>query len=234
MSNCQWFKSIILCSAVIWLSLAACTPLPTGTPAVTSASIADRVVTSTTAPRETSTVTTTPTLASTPTITLTPSPTTTPTPASSPTRTPTASPTPECMPTDQDNFVWGQNLGVGPNGERLQILSPCIRLSGVVKQFYISYDDGDAIMQLALDSSFQSDRLLWPGNQGAMQIEAVCYTTQRQNGSTEALDICAKNLHPLRDLPSVGQHVWMEGRWVLDRNHAHAELHPLYRWGVLK
>jgi len=35
-------------------------------------------------------------------------------------------------------------------------------------------------------------------------------------------------------LPSVGMHVWMEGRYVLDLDHGGwAELHPLYRWGRL-
>jgi hypothetical protein len=32
----------------------------------------------------------------------------------------------------------------------------------------------------------------------------------------------------------IGAHVWMEGRYILDLNHAsHAELHPLYRMGTL-
>jgi len=43
---------------------------------------------------------------------------------------------------------------------------------------------------------------------------------------------CAVDADPLTQLPVIGQHVWLEGRYVLDSNHFYwAELHPPYRWG---
>jgi hypothetical protein len=45
---------------------------------------------------------------------------------------------------------------------------------------------------------------------------------------------CAADPDPLTRLPEIGQHLWLEGRYVIDTNHFNwAELHPLYRWGAM-
>ncbi|TMF58668.1 MAG: hypothetical protein E6I19_01420 [Chloroflexi bacterium] len=64
--------------------------------------------------------------------------------------------------------------------------------------------DGDVHLQIRLDPPYQG--VLRPGNPDPL----------------------------LGGLPGVGEHVWMEGRYILDsQHHAWAELHPLYRWGAI-
>ena len=93
--------------------------------------------------------------------------------------------------------------------------------------------DGDRHILLALDPQFSN--LLRPANQGVelgdLVVEPVCIERVTQ---ADALAICAADRDPVTTLPSVGAHVWMEGRYVLDLQHGGwAELHPLYRWGLL-
>ncbi|HEV2461629.1 MAG TPA: hypothetical protein VGS80_25010 [Ktedonobacterales bacterium] len=127
----------------------------------------------------------------------------------------------QCAPTNQDQYVY--------HPVRLRILQSCIRVSGVVRASRLE-NDGDMHLQLELDPAYQ--HLLEPANnleQGDMVIEPVCVGMPLQ---PDALDACAADGHPLASLPAIGQHVWMEGRYVLDLEHGSwAELHPLYRWG---
>src|SRR5712692_4120911 len=87
-------------------------------------------------------------------------------------------------------------------------------------------------MLLRLDSEFT--KLLTAANQGEelgdLVIEPVCVKSVTQ---FDAIAICASDPDPFGGpFPSVGQHIWMEGRYVLDTEHGSwAELHPLYRWG---
>ena len=77
--------------------------------------------------------------------------------------------------------------------------------------------------------------LLTPGNDadetgGSLDIEAVCTIPPPE---PIVYAVCAGDPHPVPGpYPGVGEHVWMEGRYILDLTHdAHAELHPLYRFG---
>jgi hypothetical protein len=92
--------------------------------------------------------------------------------------------------------------------------------------------DGDRHIQLALDPRYQY--LLQPANRfegGHLVVEPVCVSLPIQ---PDALNTCAGDGHPLQSAPLVGQHVWMEGRYALDKEHGYwAEIHPLYRWGVM-
>ncbi len=128
----------------------------------------------------------------------------------------------QCAPTDQDQYVY--------HPLRLRILQSCIRVSGVVRASRIE-NDGDMHLQLALDPAYLD--LLQPANsleQGDLVVEPVCVALPLQ---PDALETCVADAHPLTSLPAVGQHVWMEGRYVLDLEHGSwAELHPLYRWGT--
>jgi hypothetical protein len=127
----------------------------------------------------------------------------------------------QCAPTIQDQYVY--------HSSRLRILQSCIRVSGVVRASRIE-NDGDIHLQLALDPPYQ--HLLEPANsleQGDLVVEPVCVALPIQ---PDALDTCVADAQPLTLLPTIGQHVWMEGRYVLDLEHGSwAELHPLYRWG---
>jgi hypothetical protein len=127
-----------------------------------------------------------------------------------------------CRPTDQDQFVY--------NPDRLTVVAACIRVSGTVA--VIRHEaDGDLHILLDVDPAFRE--LLRPSNEGEelgdLVIEPVCV---RKVTQADAKATCAKDGDPLTDLPHVGLHVWMEGRYVLDTEHGSwAELHPLYRWG---
>jgi hypothetical protein len=147
---------------------------------------------------------------------------TTPTGPITPTPAPTT--TGGCTPTDQDQYVY--------NPRRLAIQAACIRITGTVAAVRTEAD-GDLHILLALDPA--DTHLLTPANQGVelgdLVVEPVCV---RGVSQADAIETCATDPDPLPGpYPSVGDHVWMEGRYVLDLEHGSwAELHPLYRWGT--
>ena len=128
-----------------------------------------------------------------------------------------------CVPTDQDQYVY--------RPARLQVLSACIRVIGTVTSTSTEAD-GDIHINVRLDDAYRV--VLKPGNDfddGALVIEPVCQIAPPQ---ADAIRVCASDAAPLGRIPMVGDHVWLEGRYVLDtQHHAWAELHPLYRWGVV-
>lgn len=145
------------------------------------------------------------------------------TPSPTPTRRPPATAA-ACRPTDQDRYVY--------HPARLQLLAACLRVTGTVA-FIRKEADGDLHIGLALDARYE--HLVVAANQGAergdLVIEPVCELRVTQ---TDAIAICAADRDPLRGLPTLGEHVWMEGRYVADQDHGGwRELHPLYRWGAL-
>jgi hypothetical protein len=135
-----------------------------------------------------------------------------------------ANPVSTCAPSDQDQYVY--------RPARLQVLTPCVRVTGTVVALSIEAD-ADIHMQLRLDAPYQG--LVNSGNDqedGNLIIEPICQFPPPQ---ADVIRICASNPDPLPGpMPSIGDHVWMEGRHVLDLQHfAWAELHPLYRWGIV-
>jgi hypothetical protein len=114
---------------------------------------------------------------------------------------------------------------------RLQPLTPCVHVTGTVVASSTE-GDGDVHLQVRLDAPYAG--LLRPGNQhedGNLIVEPVCQFPPMQ---ADAIRVCASDPDPLMGaLPGIGEHVWMEGRYILDMQHyAWAELHPLYRWGT--
>lgn len=152
-------------------------------------------------------------------------PTDTPTPeigASAVELTPTPAAT--CQPTDQDQYVYSP--------DRLKVESSCLRATGTVAAIR-SEADGDLHILLALDPAYAD--LLTPANQGVelgdLVVEPICVHLVTQ---ADAVASCSADPDPLRVLPGLGWHVWMEGRYVFDLAHGGwAELHPLYRWARL-
>lgn len=131
----------------------------------------------------------------------------------------------QCQPSDQDAFVYSP--------DRLEVLSPCLRVSGVVKNVITNPLDGDGVISLAPDPPFEQ-YLTAVNHQvlgGTLHVEVICYSLSLLTGQ-RARSSCRQNPDPLLGpLPAAGQHVWVEGRWVLDHSHGGwAELHPLYRW----
>jgi hypothetical protein len=150
------------------------------------------------------------------------------TPPAAPTNTPRP-PTvaPECTPSDQYLYVYYPG--------RLLVRSPCIRVTGIVKSISQRGEgDGDFTFEVALDSPFErylndENRKQWRGN---LHVEIVCFNPS-QGYSKGVCDNFPESLRVVP--PDVGQHIWLEGPWVLDMGHTGwAELHPLYRWGTLK
>jgi hypothetical protein len=131
-----------------------------------------------------------------------------------------------CSPTDQDQYVYDPT--------RLQVLQACIRVTGYVDDIEVA-PDGDTNFLLRLDPHYQ--HLLTPGNEqgeerGDLGIEAVCTVSPVD---AIVMGLCANDRDPYaQPAPRLGEHVWMEGRYILDLNHgSHAELHPLYRMGTV-
>ena len=129
---------------------------------------------------------------------------------------------PTCRPTDQDQYVY--------RPARLQFLLPCLHVIGTIVRSSAEAD-GDVHIDVRLDAPYEG--MLTPGNdaaEGVLIVEPVCQFPPVQ---AESIRVCASDPNPLSGpLPAVGDHVWMEGRYVLDlQHHAWAELHPLYRWG---
>ena len=136
----------------------------------------------------------------------------------------TAAPAAACRPTDQDRYVY--------HPARLQVLTACVRVTGTVA-FIREEADGDLHIGLALDAPY--GHLVVAANTGAergdLVIEPVC---ELQVTQADAIATCAADRDPLRGLPTLGERVWMEGRYVADLQHSGwRELHPLSRWGAL-
>jgi hypothetical protein len=135
----------------------------------------------------------------------------------------TTIPPAQCSPSAQDRYVY--------HPARLKVLQTCIHVTGVVSAIRIE-NDGDRHLQVMLDPQYQD--LLRSANRfeaNRLVVEPVCVSLPLQ---PDALATCVADADPLQTLPSVGQHVWMEGRYALDLEHGSwAELHPLYRWGLL-
>ncbi len=142
----------------------------------------------------------------------------------------TASPSPRattvvtaCLPTDQDQYVYSPN--------RLVVVLPCLRVTGMVA-LVRNEPDGDLHILLTLDPPYRQyvNAVNVAQQKGDLVVEPVCVNKPTQ---ASAIAVCAADTTPLTMLPTLGQHVWMEGRYVTDSQHGGwAELHPLYRWGV--
>jgi hypothetical protein len=154
----------------------------------------------------------------------------TPSATPSPTATPiedTATPAALCVVGDQDAYVY--------HAYRLQVINECLRVYGTVLAVKPEAD-GDEHIRVLVDAAYEG--LLTAGNQaqcalnvcGLLVVEPICVGPITQ---ADAIAPCASDHDPLGSLPTVGQHVWLEGRYVLDTGHSGwAELHPLFRWGA--
>jgi hypothetical protein len=132
----------------------------------------------------------------------------------------------QCTPNDQDQYVYDPG--------RLHVVQACMRVTGTIEGTWVS-SDGDTIVSLHLDPPFE--HLLTPGNfvgeeRGNLGVEAVCTVPPVE---AAVIGLCAGDPDPVvGPYPASGLHVWVEGRYIYDLHHeSHAELHPLYRIGVL-
>lgn len=131
---------------------------------------------------------------------------------------------PVCDAGDQLPYVYSPG--------RLQTVIYCIHVEGHVDEI-TKQTDGDLRILLKLDPGYT--RYLTAGNGdalGDLVVEAICFSPPTQ---ADAKEPCRLDRDPLRNFPTLRQHVWMEGRLVMDSNHGGwAAINPLGRWGVIR
>jgi hypothetical protein len=111
------------------------------------------------------------------------------------------------------------------NPDRLQVLDPCKHAEGIVVDA-AHEDDGDYHIWFRADPGYEY--LLNPQNhfqaKPAMLAEITpnCGGTNPPNAQSAAR--CPKSNLPI---PIIGQHVAIDGPWVLDLDHGWREIHPM-------
>lgn len=117
---------------------------------------------------------------------------------------------------------------------RLQVVSACSTVSGTVRSVRHE-DDGDVHFDLAVDPAYAG--MLTPGNvtyqHGLLVVELIpadeagCTVGQPPRPATGTYDYGTCTGDDLA-APSVGEHVWVTGPYVLDHIHNWAEIHPAW------
>ena len=111
--------------------------------------------------------------------------------------------------------------------DRLQLLSPCVTVTGVVDAVRKEHD-GDLHVLLHLDAG--QEKYVNAKNSlesGDLVLEPVCMAAPTQ---ADALGACAGYKNPL-SIPPVGAHIAVTGAWVLDLDHGWLEIHPVAAFG---
>ena len=111
--------------------------------------------------------------------------------------------------------------------DRLQLLAPCVTVTGVVDVIR-NERDGDLHVLLRLDPG--QEKYLNAKNAlelGDLVLEPVCV---RQVTQADAIDACAGYSNPLT-IPAVGSHISVTGPWVHDLDHGWLEIHPVSSFG---
>src|SRR6266446_3887298 len=110
------------------------------------------------------------------------------------------------------------------NPGRLQVLNPCISVTGAVEEIR-KEADGDVHIRFRLDQQFAS--LLNEKNisrqQGDLVLEPICQGKVRQ---PDAAEPCSQYNGPYFE-PVVGQRYLVWGAYVHDADHGWNELHPV-------
>lgn len=112
--------------------------------------------------------------------------------------------------------------------DRLQLLAPCVTLSGTIES-NTAEPDGDQHVRLLLDpgQTCAGRSCVNAGNasgqHGDLLLEPVC---EHEPTQEDAIATCTGWRNGIV-VPSVGTHVIVSGPWVLDQDHRWNEVHPL-------
>jgi hypothetical protein len=111
------------------------------------------------------------------------------------------------------------------NPQRLQVVSPCKSVLGVIESKRVE-KDGDYHIRIKLDPSFSN--LINSANIknqfGDLVVEPICVNKVTQ---ADAISAC-QNFHQNIIIPPIGSHVNITGSYVLDKEHGNwAEIHPV-------
>jgi hypothetical protein len=129
-----------------------------------------------------------------------------------------------CKPGDQWPYVHDPS--------RLARIAPCLRVKGRLVA-RIPMPDGDIHLLIHVDApyAYLLNRANLRFQHGDLVVESVCVN---RPATARIRPLCARDPDPIRRLPAIGQHVWIDGAAVLDDGHVGwVELHPLYRWGLV-
>jgi hypothetical protein len=111
------------------------------------------------------------------------------------------------------------------NPQRLQVVSPCKSVLGVIESKRVE-KDGDYHIRVKLDPPFSN--LINSANIknqfGDLVVEPICVNRVTQ---ADAISAC-QNFHQNISIPPIGSHVNITGSYVLDKEHGNwAEIHPV-------
>ncbi|SRR6266446_3896896 len=127
---------------------------------------------------------------------------------------------PQATTTQCDQILWEYVYNPG----RLQVLDPCILVSGIVEEIR-KEADGDVHILFHLDQQFES--LLNEKNierhYGDLVLEPICQGSVRQ---ADAVEPCSRYDGPHFE-PEIGQRYAVSGAYVHDADHGWNELHPV-------
>jgi hypothetical protein len=122
--------------------------------------------------------------------------------------------------TQCDQTLWEYVYNPG----RLQVLDPCISVTGTVEEIR-KEADGDTHVLFRLDQQFES--LLNKKNisrqQGDLILEPICQDKVTQ---ADAAEPCSRYNGPYFE-PEIGQRYLVSGAYVHDADHGWNELHPV-------
>ncbi len=127
---------------------------------------------------------------------------------------------PQTSATQCDQSLWEYVYNPG----RLQVLDPCISVTGTVEEVR-KEADGDVHILFRLDQQFES--LLNEKNisrqHGDLILEPICQGKVRQADAEES---CSGYNGPYFE-PQIGQRYLVSGAYVHDADHGWNELHPV-------
>jgi hypothetical protein len=112
------------------------------------------------------------------------------------------------------------------NPDRLQVLDPCKHAEGIVVDV-AHEDDGDYHVWFTADAGYEY--LLNPNNHFQAKPAMLAEITPDCPSSTNPPDAQSAARCPKTKLtiPKLGQHIAIDGPWVLDTDHGWREVHPV-------
>lgn len=112
------------------------------------------------------------------------------------------------------------------NPDRLEVLQPCAHAEGVVVDV-AHEDDGDYHLWFTPDAAYAS--LLNSENHFQARPAMLAEITPDCPAGSNPADAHAASLCPRSRLPIpvIGQHIAVDGPWVLDTDHGWREIHPV-------